>query len=86
MIFFIVFQRSASLLPGAAILNVAQCKSGTDDVSWLLRTVMLQRNFFSFVLIGRCGTSKAGQNVFRMCETVRPLILYFNPMSVKLPR
>ena len=25
------------MLPGAAILNVAQCKSGTDDVLWLLR-------------------------------------------------
>ena len=35
--FFSVFQRSASTLPGAVILNVAQCKMGTDDVSWLLR-------------------------------------------------
>ena len=35
--FFINLQRSASTLPGAAILNVAQCKLGTDNVSWLLR-------------------------------------------------
>ena len=34
--FFIVFQRSASRLPGSPILNVAQCKLGTDDISWLL--------------------------------------------------
>ena len=29
-------KRSASTLSGGAILNVAHCKLGTDDVSWLL--------------------------------------------------